>query len=174
MRWSIRELAAEDTHALRRAVSADGLTDLITMHHELDDSPGAWHLGAVDEAGRVVAISSIYAVPCPLRPQAQPAVQLQNMAVEPALQRQGIGSAVMAEILRRLRATDAVLLWASRSRQGTAVLRAVRLPTDRRQRFHGADGPSPRARANRLTHRPGAVSQPVSAIPGTGIVPQGW
>ena len=113
MRWSIRELAAEDTHALRRAVSADGRADLITMHHELDDSPGAWHLGAVDEAGRVVAISSLYAVPCPLRPQAQPAVQLQNMAVEPALQRQGIGSAVMAEILGRLRATDAVLLWAS-------------------------------------------------------------
>lgn len=113
MRWTVRELTAEDTHPLRRAVSADGRTDLISMHQELDDSPGAWHLGAVDEAGRVVAISSVYVVSCPLRPQAQPAVQLQNMAVEPALQRQGIGSAVMAEILRRLRATDAVLIWAS-------------------------------------------------------------
>ena len=113
VRWTVLELTAEDTHELRRAVSADGRTDLISMHHELDDSPGAWHLGAVDEVGRVVAISSLYRVSCPLRPHAQPAVQLQNMAVEPASQRQGIGSAVMAEILRRLRQTDAVLLWAS-------------------------------------------------------------
>lgn len=113
MKWKVRALAAEETHALRRAVSADGRTDLPTMHHELDDAPGAWHLGAVDASGRVMAISSLYPVPCPLRPRAQPAVQLQFMAVEPALQRQGIGSAVMAEMIRRLKATGAVLLWAS-------------------------------------------------------------
>jgi GNAT superfamily N-acetyltransferase len=176
VRWSIRELAAEDTHALLRAVSADGRTDLITVHHELDDSPGAWHLGAVDEAGRVAAISGIYAVPCSLRPQAQTAVQLQNMAVEPALQRQGIGSAVMAEILRRLRATDAVLLWASARDKALPFYERFGFQPIDGSGFTGQTGQSPpyhRARANRLTHRPGAVSQPVSAIPGTGIVPQG-
>jgi predicted N-acetyltransferase YhbS len=83
------------------------------MRHELDASPGAWHLGAVDLAGGVVAISSFYAVSCPLRPAARPAVQLQFMAVEPALQRRGIGGAVMTEAVRRLQATDAMLLWAS-------------------------------------------------------------
>jgi predicted N-acetyltransferase YhbS len=83
------------------------------MRHELDASPGAWHLGAVDSAGAVVAISSFYAVTCPLRPAAQPAVQLQFMAVEPALQGRGIGGDVMAEALRRVRASDAELLWAS-------------------------------------------------------------
>jgi ribosomal protein S18 acetylase RimI-like enzyme len=36
----------------------------------------------------------------------------QFMAVDPALQRQGIGSALMAEAFRRLEARDAVLLWA--------------------------------------------------------------
>jgi GNAT superfamily N-acetyltransferase len=112
MDWTVRELAAEETHPLRWAVSADGRTDLVSVHHELDDSPGAWHLGAVDEAGRVVAISSLYIVHCLLRPEARPSVQLQFMAVEPTLQRQGIGSAVMAEAIRRLEATDAVLLWA--------------------------------------------------------------
>ena len=61
----------------------------------------------------LVATSSLYAVTCPLRPQAQPAVRLQFMAVDPMLQRRGIGSAVMIEILRRLRTTGAVLLWAS-------------------------------------------------------------
>ena len=109
----VRELAAWETHRLRRKLSAHRRTDLPTMQHQLDASPGAWHLGAVDEYDRVVAISSLYVVPCDLRLQAQPAVQLQNMAVEPTLQRQGIGSAVMSEILRRLRATDAVLLWAN-------------------------------------------------------------
>ena len=83
------------------------------MHHELDEAPGTWHLGAVDAAGRVLAISSFYPVACPLRPEAQPAVQLQFMAVDPARQRQGAGSAVMAEALRRLKASSTVLLWAN-------------------------------------------------------------
>ena len=56
---AVRELAAVETHALRWSVSADGRTDLVTVHHELDDSPGAWHLGAVDETGRVVAAVAI-------------------------------------------------------------------------------------------------------------------
>jgi predicted N-acetyltransferase YhbS len=111
--WEVRQLTAEETHALRRAVSADGRTDLPSMRHELDASPGAWHLGAVDRTGRVVAISSFYAVPCPFRPDAHPAVQLQFMAVDPAVQRRGIGGAVLTEAIRRLTATDAVLLWAS-------------------------------------------------------------
>ena len=113
MAWVVRELAAEETHALRRAVSADGRTDLPTMVYELDGAPGAWHLGAVDAAGLIVAISSYFPVPCPLRPEALPAVQLNFMAVEPAVQRRGAGSAVMAEAIRRLRAAGAVLLWAS-------------------------------------------------------------
>jgi predicted N-acetyltransferase YhbS len=113
MNWGVRELAAGETHALRRAVSADGRSDLPTMRHELDATSGAWHLGAVDATGRVVATSSFYLVPCPARPEAQPAVQLQFMAVDPAVQRKGAGSAVLTEAIRRLKATDAVLLWAS-------------------------------------------------------------
>ncbi|HEV2034814.1 MAG TPA: GNAT family N-acetyltransferase [Candidatus Dormibacteraeota bacterium] len=113
MEWEVRELAAEETHALRRAVSADGRTDLPSMRHELDATTGAWHLGAVDAASQVVAISSFYFVPHPLRPEARPAVVLQFMAVDPLLQGRGIGSAVMTEAIRRLKATDAVLLWAN-------------------------------------------------------------
>jgi GNAT superfamily N-acetyltransferase len=108
MEWEVRELVAEETHALRRAVSADGRTDLPSTRHELDASPGAWHLGAVDATGRVVATSSFYTVPCPLRPEARPAVQLQFMAVEPMVQRKGVASAVLAEAIRRLKATDAI------------------------------------------------------------------
>jgi hypothetical protein len=50
----VRELAAEETHALRRAVSADGRADLPSMQYELDNAAGSWHLGAVDTMGRVL------------------------------------------------------------------------------------------------------------------------
>jgi predicted N-acetyltransferase YhbS len=113
MEWKVRELAAEETHSLRRAVSADGRTDLQSMHHELDDTPGAWHLGAVDATDRVVAIASFYLVPYPTRRGAWAAFELAFMAVDPAVQGKGAGSAVMSEAIRRLKATDAILLWAS-------------------------------------------------------------
>jgi GNAT superfamily N-acetyltransferase len=113
MEWKVRDLAANETHALRRAVSADGPTDLTTMHHDLDDSPGAWHLGAVDATGRVLATSSLYVVASPHRSEFRPAVQLQFMAVDPAWQRRGLGSAVMAEIIRRLRESGTALLWSA-------------------------------------------------------------
>jgi GNAT superfamily N-acetyltransferase len=83
------------------------------MHHELDDALGAWHLGAVDAAGRVVAISTFNLVAYPIRPEAQPAVELRFMAVDPAVQGRGIGGAVMTEAIRRLKATNAILLWAN-------------------------------------------------------------
>ena len=109
----MRELAADETHALRRAVSADGRTDLPSMHYELDDAPDSWHLGAIDSAGTVVAISSFYHEVCPLRPDVPGAVLLQFMAVDPAHQRQGIGSAVLEEAMRRLCTSGATILWAS-------------------------------------------------------------
>lgn len=108
----MRDLAPEETHALRREVSAGGRTD-IQIRSPLDGAPGAWHLGAMDAAGVVIAISSYYRVTCPVRPDARPAVQLQNMAVAPGRQRQGVGSAVLDEAIRRLRTGGGVFLWAS-------------------------------------------------------------
>jgi predicted N-acetyltransferase YhbS len=113
MEWTVRELASAETHTLRRAVSADGRTDIPSMHHDLDDAHGSWHLGATDAAGRIVAISSFYLIPYPARPEAQPSVELAFMAVDSALQGRGIGSAVMAEAIQRLKATDAIILWAN-------------------------------------------------------------
>ena len=113
VKFEVRELTAEETHELRRAVSADGRTDLASMHYEFDDAPESWHLGAIDSAGRVVAISSFYREACPVRPQVPGAVLLQFMAVDPSVQRRGIGSAVLAEALARLRSSGTLLLWAS-------------------------------------------------------------
>ena len=58
MSFRIRELAPQETHPLRRAVSAEGRMDLPTLDYELDDAPSSWHLGAIDSTGAVVAISS--------------------------------------------------------------------------------------------------------------------
>ena len=66
MEWEVRELAADETHALRRAVSADGRTDLPTMRHELDATPGSWHLGAVDATGRLNSATDVFRRRAPL------------------------------------------------------------------------------------------------------------
>jgi predicted N-acetyltransferase YhbS len=113
VKYEVRELAAEETHALRRSVSADGRTDLPSMRYDLDDAPHSWHLGAVDPTGRVVGISSFYRERCPARPDVPESFQLQFMAVDPSVQREGIGSSILSEALRRLQSIDAELLWAS-------------------------------------------------------------
>lgn len=42
------------------------------MHHELDDALGAWHLGAGDATGRVVAISTFNLVATQFDPRLNP------------------------------------------------------------------------------------------------------
>jgi len=113
VKFEVRELAAGETHELRRSVSADGRADLPTMHYELDDASDSWHLGAVDPSGRVVGISSFYREACPARPEVPESFQLQFMAVDPSVQREGIGSSILSEGLRRLQSMGAKLLWAS-------------------------------------------------------------
>lgn len=111
--FTVRELAPTETHDLRRRVSAAGRINLPTWDHELDEAPGSWHLGAVDSKGRVVAISTFFREPCPNRPEVSGAYRLQFMAVEPSLQREGLGTLVLTEALRRLRASGVSLLWAT-------------------------------------------------------------
>lgn len=113
MAYRVRTLAPRETHRLRRLVSADGRADLPTMRHPLDDATGSWHLGAEDDQGRIVAIASFYELPFPADPHVQGAVRLQFMAVDPRMPRQGIGTAVLAEALTRLRAKGSPLLWAT-------------------------------------------------------------
>jgi predicted N-acetyltransferase YhbS len=83
------------------------------MHYELDDASDSWHLGAINTSGRIVAISSFYRESFPARPKLQGAVLLQFMAVDPLVQRKGVGSALLDEALLRLRQSGATLLWAS-------------------------------------------------------------
>ena len=111
--FAVRELAPTETHDLRRRVSAAGRINLPTWDHELDEAPGSWHLGAVDSNGRVVAIATFFMEQCPHRPEVAGAYRLQFMAVEPSLQRGGLGTLVLTEALQRLRASGVSLLWAT-------------------------------------------------------------
>ncbi len=113
MGYTVRELSSVETHDLRRRVSAAGRISLPSWDHELDEAPGSWHLGAVESDGRVVAIATFFQLRCPNRPEVSGAYRLQFMAVEPSLQRTGLGSRVLTEGLRRLRTSNVPLLWAT-------------------------------------------------------------
>jgi len=102
-----------ETHDLRRRVSAAGRISLPSWDHELDEAPGSWHLGAVDSAGAVVAMATFFQLPFPYRPEVGGAYRLQFMAVEPSLQRAGLGTLVLTEGIRRLQSSGVPLLWAT-------------------------------------------------------------
>jgi len=113
MEFSVRELSPIETHDLRRRVWAAGRISLPSWDHELDEAPGSWHLGAVDSTGTVVAMATFFQLRCPYQPEVARAYRIQFMAVEPLLQRAGLGTLVLTEGIRRLRSTDVPLLWAT-------------------------------------------------------------
>ena len=113
MEFSVRELSPIETHDLRRRVSAAGRISLPSWDHELDEAPGSWHLGAVDSQGTVVAMATFFQLPYPYQPEVAGAYRLQFMAVEPSLQRAGLGTRVLNEGIRRLRSSEVPLLWAT-------------------------------------------------------------
>ncbi|MFI5281522.1 MAG: GNAT family N-acetyltransferase [Candidatus Dormibacterales bacterium] len=113
MVFSVRELSPIETHDLRRRVSAAGRISLPSWNHELDEALGSWHLGAVDSQGTVVAIATFFQLPFPSQPEVAGAYRLQFMAVEPLLQRSGLGTLVLTEGVRRLQSAGVPLLWAT-------------------------------------------------------------
>jgi GNAT superfamily N-acetyltransferase len=113
MEFTVRELSPVETHDLRRRVSAAGRISLPSWDHELDEAPGSWHLGAVDSAGTVVAMATFFQLPFPYLPEVGGAYRLQFMAVEPSLQRAGLGTLVLTEGIRRLQSSGVPLLWAT-------------------------------------------------------------
>lgn len=106
----VREVPAEATHDLRRQVLRDGAVDA-DVHFPEDDLPGAFHLAALDRAGRVVGVATWAPVATERRP-GRAAWRLRGMAVEPDLQGGGVGARLLAASLARLEARGAEVLWA--------------------------------------------------------------
>jgi GNAT superfamily N-acetyltransferase len=97
---SIEEISASQTHALRRRVLRDGVSDAV-VEWEGDDEPTTVHLGAVVD-DRIVAISTWLVAPDPIVPLLR-SVQLRGMATDPRWIGRGLGRALLDAGLRRAR-----------------------------------------------------------------------
>lgn len=107
---TVTVVQAAACHDLRRRVLRDARADAAVTFPG-DDDPAAFHLAArVGE--RVVGVASFLPGPTPLRPGAR-AVQLRGMAVEPAHQGTGVGTALLRVALDRLRGSGVSVLWAN-------------------------------------------------------------
>ncbi len=109
---TVRLLEAAETHELRRLVLRGGLEDAVVAY-PADDEPATWHLGAVDEEGAVVATSTFFPEPCPLRPEVDDAFRLRSMAVAATMQGRGVGALVLGRAVERLREAGVALVWAN-------------------------------------------------------------
>lgn len=106
------EIAAEETHELRRLVLREGRADA-EVRFPQDDRPGAFHLGVLDPgAGRLVAVATLFPDETPWRP-GQAAWRLRGMAVAPERQGSGVGRLLLDEALVQLRVRGATVLWAN-------------------------------------------------------------
>jgi predicted GNAT family N-acyltransferase len=110
---AVVELAAVDTHDLRRRVLRSGVPATDVEFAE-DTWPGVVHLGLRHD-GELVAISSW--VPRPAPPEADAAtavspVQLRGMATATHLQGAGLGGRLLEDGCTRMAATGSGLVWA--------------------------------------------------------------
>ena len=104
-------LPAEATHDLRRRVLRGGRADAV-VDFPGDHVEGAFHLGAVDDAGTLVGVVSLFPEPTPHRPHRR-ALRLRGMAVEPAFQGTGVGRELLAEAVSAARARGYEVVWAN-------------------------------------------------------------
>jgi ribosomal protein S18 acetylase RimI-like enzyme len=74
-----------------------------------DDDPDVFHLAA-SEGGVVVGVASLYPRPHPLAP-APGDWQLRGMAVEPGLQKSGVGGALIDAMMKEIGARGGLRLW---------------------------------------------------------------
>ena len=106
---TVRAIAPEDTHDLRRRVLRQGVPDP-RLDVPSDHVDGALHLGAF-EGDRLVGAVSSYPAPTPFEGGGR-SWQFRFMAVDHELQRGGIGRILMAELVDRARAAGVEVLWA--------------------------------------------------------------
>ncbi len=107
----IVELAPEDTYDLRRRVLRDGRPGA-TVVFDGDGDDGTTQLGARDAAGRLVGVSTWLWRPCPIDAGRRDR-QLRGMAVEPARQGGGVGTALLAAGVEEAGRLGATAVWAN-------------------------------------------------------------
>ena len=105
----VLEIAAAETHELRRAVLREGRADAVVVFEgdELDDT---FHLGVRDD-GELVGVSTWLRRAYPDRP-GDDAFQLRGMATVAGRQGGGIGATMLRDGCAHCAASGAVLVWA--------------------------------------------------------------
>ena len=95
---------------LRLAVLRDGTPSRNPRYAE-DDDAATFHLVARSETGKIVATSTWLPRPFPVEPEI-PGIQLRGMAVDAALQSQGIGAILLTAGIERARMLAVGNVWA--------------------------------------------------------------
>ena len=108
MSHRVVHLTAEQTHPLRRTVLRDGTASDVVVF-DGDDEPSTFHLGAVDDSGTIVAISTWMRRPFGEEPNA---CQLRGMATSTTERGGGIGAALLAAGLTECASRGASVVWA--------------------------------------------------------------
>ena len=106
----LREVSAPETYELRHRVLRRDLAGA-PVPVASDDDATALHL-AIYSGERIVGVVRMSAEESPVRP-GQPAVRFRGMAVDPAVQRNGVGSRLMTAVVERARAAGAHVVWAN-------------------------------------------------------------
>lgn len=106
--FEVRALTTKVVLPLRAAVLRPGRA-VTTAIFPGDDAPDTLHLGVFHDAV-LVGVASLYPQPAPF-PSAAHAWQLRGMAIDPALQQQGCGRALLLECIRQVTQRGGTLLW---------------------------------------------------------------
>ena len=84
----------------------------VEVAFEGDDEWETFHLAAVDADETVVGVVTFLDRECPTRPGVHPVRQLRGMAVRPDRQGEGLGAALLAAGVARLRHDAVAVVWA--------------------------------------------------------------
>lgn len=107
---TIREIAAHDTHDLRRRILRDTAVDASVVW-DGDDRSDTIHLGASIES-EIVAISTWLVAADPLAPHLD-SIQLRGMATDQSMARRGLGRALLDAGTQRARIDGRDRVWAN-------------------------------------------------------------
>jgi GNAT superfamily N-acetyltransferase len=106
----VRDIELGATKDLRARVLRNHLPGA-PAHASSDERPDTWHLGAF-RGDSIVGVVTVFPEAAPSHPGV-PAQRFRFMAVEPAEQGGGAGTALMREVMARARARGDRLLWAN-------------------------------------------------------------
>jgi predicted GNAT family N-acyltransferase len=138
---NVVEIAATETHPLRRTVLRDGTASDVVVF-DGDELATTFHLGVRDDDG-IVAISTWIERHHPAHPELV-GYQVRGMATDPVRRGSGLGALLLAAGVDRCRAAGADLVWAR--------ARVTALAFYRRHGF-AASGPEYLDETTGLAHR---------------------